>query len=246
VPLRVIDNHVKNNKMTKTVSISFMLSGILFSVCLILANLLATKVITIWGFSATAGLIIFPVSYILNDTITEVWGYRKARLVIWTAFAMNFLAIVLMQLSVVIPPAPYWDGQNAYAAAFSQAPRVAFASLVAFLSGSFINAYVLSRMKIRTQGKGFGVRAIVSTLFGETADSCLFFTVAFAGIVAWKDILIMIIAETVLKSAYEVLVLPVTTVVVRYIKRHEQTDVYDEAISYNILKINDIYGDAEK
>ncbi|MDR2848016.1 MAG: queuosine precursor transporter [Bacteroidales bacterium] len=227
--------------MTKTVSISFMLSGILFSVCLILSNLLATKVITIGGFSATAGLIIFPVSYILNDTITEVWGYRKARLVIWTAFFMNFLAIVLMQLSVIIPPASYWDGQNAYAAAFSQAPRVAFASLVAFLFGSFINSYVLSRMKIRTSGKGFGIRAIVSTIFGETADSCLFFTIAFAGMVAWNDILIMMIVETVLKSAYEVLVLPITAIVVRYIKRKEQTDVYDKAISYNILKITDVH-----
>ncbi len=226
--------------MNKFVSVSFMLSGILFSVCLILSNLLATKVITVFGLSATAGLIVFPVSYIINDVIAEVWGYRKARLIIWVAFAMNFLAIVFMQLSVKIPPAPYWNGQEAYAHAFSQAPRVAFASLIAFLCGSFVNAYVMSKMKIRSQGKRFGMRAVVSTLFGESADSLLFFTVAFAGIVAWRDILIMIVAETFLKSAYEVVILPVTTAVVRYIKRTEQTDVYDTGISYNILKVREV------
>ncbi len=226
--------------MNRSVSLSFMLLGILFSVCLILSNLLATKAITIFGFSATAGLIIFPISYIINDAIAEVWGYRKARLIIWIAFAMNFMAIVFMQLSVKITPAPYWDGQEAYARAFSQAPRVACASLIAFLFGSFINAYVMSRMKIHTQGKGFGIRAIVSTLFGESADSLLFFSIAFAGIFAWKDILVMIVVETFLKSAYEVIILPVTTAVVRYIKRTEQTDVFDEGISYNVLKIGEV------
>jgi uncharacterized integral membrane protein (TIGR00697 family) len=226
--------------MNRSVSLSFMLSGILFSVCLILSNLLATKAIIIFGFSATAGLIIFPISYIINDTIVEVWGYRKARLIIWVAFAMNFMAIVFIQLSVKIMPAPYWDGQEAYARAFSQAPRVACASLIAFLFGSFINACVMSRMKVRMQGKGFGVRAIVSTLFGESADSLLFFSIAFAGIFAWKDIFIMTVVETFLKSAYEVVILPVTAAVVRYIKRTEQIDVYDEGISYNVLKIGEI------
>ena len=226
--------------MNRSVSLSFMLLGVLFSVCLILSNLLATKAISIFGISATAGLIIFPVSYIINDAIAEVWGYRKTRLVIWVAFAMNFMAIAFMQLSVKITPAPFWDGQEAYARAFSQAPRIACASLIAFLFGSFINAYVMSRMKIRMQGKGFGVRAIVSTLFGESADSLLFFSIAFAGIFAWKEILIMIVVETLLKSAYEVVILPVTTAVVRYIKRIEQTDVYDNDISYNVLKIWDV------
>jgi uncharacterized integral membrane protein (TIGR00697 family) len=226
--------------MTKSVSIPFMLLGILLSVCLILSNLLATKAITVFGLSATAGLIVFPLSYIINDTIAEVWGYRKARLVIWAAFAMNFLAILFMQISVILPPAPYWDGQEAYARAFSQAPRVAFASLIAFTCGSFINAYVMSRMKIRMQGKGFGWRAVVSTLLGESGDSVLFFSIAFAGVFTWKAILTMIVAETFLKSAYEAAVLPVTAAAVKYVKRAEQADVYDNGISYSIWKIKDI------
>ena len=226
--------------MNKSIPLSFMLLGILFSICLVLSNLLATKPITIFGLSATAALIVFPVSYIINDVIAEVWGYRKIRLMIWIGFAMNFWAILFMHLSVKIFPAPYWDGQEAYAQAFSQVPRVAFASLIAFLFGSFINAYIMSRMKIRTSGKGFGVRAIVSTLFGESADSLLFFSIAYAGIFAWKEILIMMMVETFLKSAYEVVILPVTTVVVQYIKRIEKTDVYDDGISYHVLKIRDV------
>jgi uncharacterized integral membrane protein (TIGR00697 family) len=226
--------------MPKQVSLSFMLLSILLSVCFILSNLFATKIITVFGLSATAGLIVFPVSYIINDTIVEVWGYRKARLVIWLAFAINFLAILLMQLSVKLPHPAYWTGQDAYAAAFSQAPRVAAASLIAFLFGSFTNAYVMSRMKVSAKGKNFGVRAIVSTLFGESADTLLFCTVAFAGMVAWKNIAIMIVAEILLKSAYEAVILPVTNLVVRYIKRTEQSDVFDENISYNILRVKDV------
>jgi uncharacterized integral membrane protein (TIGR00697 family) len=220
--------------MTKPVSVFFMLLGVVFSVCLTLSNLLAAKIITVFGMSATAALIVFPVSYIINDVVTEVWGYRKARLIIWMAFAMNFLSILFMQLSVAIPSASYWTGQEAYAGVFRQAPRIAFASLIAFLCGSFINAYIMSRMKVRTRGKGFGIRAAVSTLFGEAADSCLFFGIAFAGIVAWREILIMTVAETVLKSAYEMIILPVTTILVRYIKRKEQTDVFDDGISYRV------------
>ena len=226
--------------MNKSVSLSFMLLGILFSVCLIVSNLLVIKPITVFGFSATAGLLIFPVSYIINDVVAEVWGYRKTRLMIWSAFAMQFMAIVFMQLSVIVASAPFWEGQEAYAQVFSQTPRVACASLIAFLFGSLTNAYVMSRMKVRSHGKGFGIRAMVSTLFGETADSLLFFCIAFAGIFAWKEIFVMIVVETFLKSAYEVAILPVTTVVVRYIKRRELTDVYDEGISYNVLKIGDI------
>ena len=226
--------------MNKSVSLPFMLLGILFSVCLILSNLLAAKPISLFGFSATAALIVFPVSYIINDIIAEVWGFRKARLMIWIAFAMNFLAIIFIQLSVIIVPASFWDGQEAYMQTFSLAPRVACASLIAFLAGSFINAYVMSRMKIRARGKGFGVRAVVSTLLGESADSLLFFSIAFAGIFAWKEILIMIVVETILKSAYEVVILPVTTAAVKYIKRAEKTDVFDEGISYNVLKALDV------
>ena len=226
--------------MDKKVSVPFMLLGILFCVCLIASNLLETKVVRIGPLTATAGLIVFPISYILNDCIAEVWGFKKARLIIWSGFAMNFLVVLFAQLAVMLPAAPFWEGEEGFNFVFGMAPRIAFASFTAFLAGSFLNAYVMSRMKLRSRGRHFSVRAIVSTLAGESADSLIFFPIAFGGIIPFRELLLMILTQAVLKSLYEVAVLPVTVRVVRYIKRIDGSDVYDENISYNILKVKDI------
>lgn len=217
-----------------------MLLAILFNVCLIASNLLETKVIQVGGITATAGLLIFPISYIINDCIAEVWGYKKARLIIWSGFAMNFLVVGFAQLAVMLPAAPFWKGEEGFNFVFGMAPRIVFASLCAFLVGSFINAYVMSRMKVASNGKHFSARAVISTLFGETADSLIFFPIAFAGVIPTNELLLMIGIQAFLKSAYEVIILPVTIQVVKYIKKIEQTDVYDENISYSILKVKDI------
>lgn len=226
--------------MDKKVSVPFMLLGILFCVCLIASNLLETKVVRIGPLTATAGLIVFPISYILNDCIAEVWGFKKARLIIWSGFAMNFLVVLFAQLAVMLPAAPFWEGEEGFNFVFGMAPRIAFASFTAFLAGSFLNAYIMSRMKILSRGRHFSVRAIVSTLAGESADSLIFFPIAFGGIIPFRELLLMILTQAVLKSLYEVAVLPVTVRVVRYIKRIDGSDVYDENISYNILKVKDI------
>ena len=165
--------------MDKKVSVPFMLLGILFCVCLIASNLLETKVVRIGPLTATAGLIVFPISYILNDCIAEVWGFKKARLIIWSGFAMNFLVVLFAQLAVMLPAAPFWEGEEGFNFVFGMAPRIAFASFTAFLAGSFLNAYIMSRMKILSRGRHFSVRAIVSTLAGESADSLIFFPIAF-------------------------------------------------------------------
>lgn len=226
--------------MQKTVTVPFMLLGVLFNVCLIASNLLETKVIQVGGITATAGLIVFPVSYIINDCIAEVWGFRKARLIIWCGFAMNFLVVTFAQLAVLLPAAPFWPGEESFNFVFGLTPRIVVASLLAFLTGSFLNAYIMSRMKVISRGKRFSVRAIVSTLFGESADSLLFFPIAFGGLIPVEELCGMIVTQAVLKSLYEVAVLPVTVRVVRYIKKTEGTDVYDEHISYNILKLKDV------
>ena len=223
-----------------TVSIPFMLLGILFNVCLIAANLLETKVIQIAGITATAGLIVFPVSYIINDCIAEVWGFKKARLIIWSGFASNFLVIAFAQIASLLPAAPYWEGEEAFNFVFGLAPRIAVASLLAFLVGSFLNAYVMSRMKLASQGKNFSLRAILSTLIGESADSLIFFPIAFVGLIPLRELFIMIVTQAALKSIYEVIILPVTIQVVKYIKKVDGTDTYDDHISYNILKIKDL------
>lgn len=223
-----------------------MMLGVLFCTCLVASNLLETKVVRLWQMpgghilSVTAGLLVFPISYIINDCIAEVWGYRKARLIIWLGFAMNFLVIALSRVAVMLPAAPFWEGEAAFNFVFGLAPRIAAASLLAFLVGSFLNAYVMSRMKIRSRGRHFSARAILSTLVGESADSLLFFPIAFGGIIPADELLKMIALQALLKTLYEIIILPVTIRVVRYIKRIDGTDAYDEGISYNVWKIKEL------
>lgn len=226
--------------MNSKVSVPFMLLGILFNVCLIAANLLETKVIQVFGITVTAGLIVFPISYIINDCIAEVWGFKKARLIIWSGFVMNFFVVALGQVAVALPAAPFWEGEESFNFVFGMAPRIVVASLAAFLVGSFLNAYVMSKMKIASKGKNFSARAICSTVVGETGDSIIFFPIAFAGIIPWNELVLMMGVQIVLKSLYEVLVLPVTIRVVKYIKKVDGSDVYDENISYNILKVKEV------
>ena len=227
-------------KKENTVSVPFMVLGIVFCVCLVAANLLETKVVQLSPVAVTAGLLVFPISYIINDCIAEVWGFRKARLIIWMGFLMNFLVVALGQIAVALPAAPFWEGEEGFNFVFGMAPRIAAASLLAFLVGSFMNAYVMSRMKVASHGKHFSLRAVLSTLAGESADSLIFFPLAFGGLMPLEELGRMMLVQVVLKTLYEVIILPVTVRVVNYVKRVDGSDVYDEHISYNILKIKEI------
>lgn len=217
-----------------------MLLGIVFCVCLVAANFLEAKVVRLGSLAITAGMIVFPVSYIINDCIAEVWGFRKSRLIIWMGFLMNFMVVGLGQIAVMMPAAPFWEGEESFNFVFGLAPRIAAASLAAFLVGSFLNAYVMSRMKVRSKGKHFSVRAVASTLAGESADSLIFFPIAFGGLMPVGELLKMMLVQALLKTLYEIIVLPVTVRVVKYIKRIDGSDAYDSDISYNILKINEL------
>lgn len=217
-----------------------MLMGIVFNVCLIAANLLETKVIQLGSLTVTAGLLVFPISYIINDCIAEVWGFRKARLIIWSGFVMNFFVVTLGLIAVSLPAAPFWEGEEHFNFVFGMAPRIVAASLMAFLVGSFLNAYVMSRMKIASRGRNFSARAIWSTVVGETADSLIFFPVSFGGVIAWRELVVMMGLQILLKSAYEVVILPVTIRVVKAVKRIDGSDVYDEGISYKVWKVKEI------
>lgn len=227
-------------KKENLVSIPFMVMGIVFCVCLIASNLLETKIIQLGPIAVTAGLLVFPISYIINDCIAEVWGFRKARLIIWMGFLMNFFVVALGKIAVAIPAAPFWEGEEAFSFVFGLAPRIAAASLLAFLTGSFINAYVMSRMKVASQGRNFSARAILSTIAGESADSIIFFPLAFGGLLPIDELIKMILVQVTLKTLYEIIILPITIKVVNYIKKTEETDVYDEHISYNILRIKEV------
>ena len=214
-----------------------MLFSILFCVCLIAANVLETKQIAFGSFSLTGGLIVFPVSYIINDVVCEVWGYGKARLLIWTGFIMNFFFVAMGALCDAIPGAPYWHNDAGFHAIFGLAPRIAAASFVAFIVGSFANAYVMSVMKIRDGGKHFSARAILSTVAGESCDSIIFFPLALGGVVPTSELPWLMIWQVVLKTVYEIIVLPITIRVVKATKKHAGEDVYDNNISYNVFKI---------
>lgn len=223
--------------MKQSVNLAFALMCILFCVCLTIANILEVKIVAIGHFTMTAGLIVFPLSYIINDCVAEVWGYGKTRLMIWVGFLTNFIAVAFLQLAIWLPPSPEWPHQEAFATLFGLTPRIVAASFVAFLVGSFINAYVMSRMKIASKGRNFSLRAIVSTLLGEGADSVIFFPLAFGGLVSLDTLLLLIFSQMILKSVYEIIALPVTIRVVRWVKHLTATDVYDTDVSYNVFKI---------
>lgn len=228
-------------KATKNqVSVLFMLFSMLFCVCLITANVLETKQMSFGPISITGGIIVFPISYIINDCVCEVWGYRKTRMLIWLGFLMNFLFVVFAAICDAIPGAPYWDNDAGFHAIFGLAPRITAASFLAFVVGSFANAYVMSRMKVSSQGRNFSLRAIMSTILGETADSLIFFPLALGGVVPNSELPVLILSQIVLKTLYEILILPVTIQVVRFTKRHEGIDEYDKNINYNIFSINNI------
>ena len=219
------------------VSVLFLILSMLFTVCLLTANLLGTKQIALGPISVTGGLLIFPVSYIINDCVCEVWGYNRARLLIWLGFIMNFFFVSVCALCDAIPGAPYWDNDAGFHAIFGLAPRIALASFLAFVAGSFINAYVMSRMKVMSKGKHFSFRAILSTIFGEGADSLIFFPLAFYGVIPTSELPLLMFWQVVLKTAYEIVVLPLTIRVVNWVKQYEQEDVYDKDSSYSIFEV---------
>ncbi|MCF0192813.1 MAG: queuosine precursor transporter [Prevotella sp.] len=223
-----------------SVSVLFMLFSILFCVCLIAANVFETKQIAFFGHSQTAGVIVFPVSYIINDVVSEVWGFKKTRLLIWTGFLMNFFFVAVGALCDWLPGADYWDNEAGFHAIFGLAPRIVVASFIAFLCGSFVNAYVMSKMKLHDGQKRFSLRAILSTVFGETTDSIIFFPLALGGIVPTEELPWLMLLQVMLKTVYEIIVLPVTIRIVAWVKKHEHTDVYDNDISYSIWKLFDL------
>lgn len=228
--------------MKKQVSVAFMVCGLLFTVCLIVSNIVEQKLIQIGPIEATAGLLIFPISYIINDLIAEVWGYRKVRLIIWNGFLMNFLTIVVFRLSIWAPGSENFtaEHQSAFNLVLGNTERIVAASFIAFLFGAFLNAFVMSKMKIMQHGRGFSIRAVVSTIVGEGADSVVFFTLAFSGIIPTPALIMLILTQTAMKTGYEIIALPLTNVLVKWVKKREETDVYDTGISYNPLKIKDL------
>jgi uncharacterized integral membrane protein (TIGR00697 family) len=213
----------------------FVISVAIFITCLITANITAVKLVNVIGFVVPAGIIIFPISYIFGDILTEVYGYRRARQVIWLGFLCNLITVVAIWIGQILPPASFWGGQAAYERILGYTPRLLLASFLAYLLGEFANAFVLAKMKIATKGRWLWSRTIGSTLVGEGLDSLVFVTIAFMGEIPIQQLASAIITQWLVKSAYEAAVTPLTYVVVNFLKRSEGIDVYDYSTRFNPL-----------
>ncbi len=209
-----------------------------FVTVLLLSNVLgAGKVAVVdlpgvgtWPFGA--GILFFPVSYVIGDVLTEVYGYARARRCIWAGFCALLFMAFMSWVVVALPPSPEWGGQAAYEQVFWQVPRIVFASMIAFWAGEFVNSYVLARMKLWTKGRHLWSRTIGSTLVGQGVDSLIFYPLAFYGVWQTETLLIVLATQWALKVGWEVLLTPVTYAVVGWLKRREGVDVYDEQTDF--------------
>jgi uncharacterized integral membrane protein (TIGR00697 family) len=217
----------------------YLIVAAVFIAALIAANIIAVKLIDVWGYILPAAIIVFPVSYIVGDVLTEVYGYAGARRVIWLGFLSNLIVVAAIWLGGLLPAAGFWQGQEAYDQILGFIPRILAASFVAYLVGEFVNSYVLAKMKIAMDGRHLWARTIGSTLVGQFLDSTIFIVLAFAGILPPSVLVTMVITQWLMKSAYEALATPLTYAVVGFLKRKEGIDVYDRETKFNPLSISD-------
>lgn len=213
----------------------FLLVTSIFITCLITSNIIAVKLVNIFGLILPAGILIFPISYIFGDVLTEVYGYRQARQVIWLGFFCNLIAVVAIWLGQILPAASFWDGQTAYERILGYTPRLLGASFLAYLVGEFANSFVLAKMKIATNGRWLWARTIGSTLVGQGLDSLVFMTLAFIGTIPLTVLAGAIVAQWLSKSVYEAIITPLTYVLVNFLKKRERLDVFDTDTRFNPL-----------
>jgi uncharacterized integral membrane protein (TIGR00697 family) len=217
----------------------FVIAVAVFITCLITANITAVKLVNVFGLLLPAAIVIFPVSYVFGDILTEVYGYRQARRVIWLGFLCNLIAVIAIWLGQVLPPASFWSGQAAYERILGYTPRLLLASFLAYLLGEFANAFVMAKMKIATKGRWLWSRTIGSTLIGEGLDSLVFMTIAFVGEIPATQLASAIVAQWLAKSAFEACVTPLTYAAVNFLKKREGLDVYDYDTRFNPLQLGE-------
>ena len=209
-----------------------------FVTILLCSNVIgAAKVCTVWGFTFGAGVLFFPISYIFGDILTEVYGYARARKVVWAGFGAIIFASFMSWVVVSLPPAMGWNDQRAYESVFGQTPRIVFASLAAFFAGEFANSYVLAKMKILTSGRHLWTRTIGSTIVGEGVDSLVFYPLAFLYVWETRLVVTVMISNYVIKVLWEVVITPVTYQVVGFLKQAEHEDYYDYDTNFTPFSI---------
>ena len=225
----------------------FTLLAAIFVTTLIISNIVAVKLVEIYGLILPAAVILFPFAYIIGDILTEVYGYARARQVIWIGFACNLFAVIAITVAGALPAVGFWslpgfdgaqESQQAFQAILGFAPRLLAASFIAYLLGEFLNSYVLAKLKIRTEGRFLWLRTISSTILGEGVDSAIFISLAFWGIIEPAGIRTAILSQWVFKVGFETLVTPLTYLIVTKLKEVEQVDHYDKGTNFNPLSVS--------
>jgi queuosine precursor transporter len=211
----------------------FTLITAVFVAVLLISNVASSKILVLGPFTFDGGTIIFPISYIFGDILTEVYGYRKSRQVIWIGFACAILMTAVFAVVGLLPPAADWNGQEAYNRILGTTPRIVAGSLVAYFAGEFSNSFLLAKMKIFTRGRWLFSRTIGSTVVGQGVDTLFFVMIAFAGSYSWNTILAIIVSNYVFKVAFEVIATPVTYGVVGFLKRKENVEIFDYQTNFN-------------
>jgi uncharacterized integral membrane protein (TIGR00697 family) len=217
------------------ISHRFVVIAAIFVTCLITANIIAVKVISLGSVFLPAAIIVFPISYIFGDILTEVYGYRWARRVIWLGFLCNLIFVFFAWVGLKLPPASFWEGQAAYKSILGYTPRLLVASFSGYLVGEFANSFILAKMKIRTKGRWLWARTIGSTVIGQGLDTTVFIIIAFIGTTSFAPI--MILYHWLAKTAIEVLATPFTYAAVNFLKKKEGIDTYDYKTSFNPFTI---------
>ena len=227
--------YMKQNTNKIVVSKLFLVLSTVYITCLVLSNLIAGKICSFFGQALPAAVILFPITYILADVFTEVYGYQKMRLVIWLGFASTFFAVLIYLITIALPYPDFFGNQEAYRAVLGTTPRVAVASFVGYLFGEFSNSILMSKLKVMTNGKKLWLRTIGSTVVGEFFDSFLFISISFFGTMDTSQLLKMILLQYGFKVAYEVVFTPATYAITHWLKKKENTDIYDTDVSYSLF-----------
>ncbi|HOJ77982.1 MAG TPA: queuosine precursor transporter [Bacillota bacterium] len=226
---------MKDHQNPLEISPLFLILTCFFITCLLVSNIIAEKLIDIYGIALPAAVILFPITYIFGDILTEVYGYRLTKIAIWLGFGMNLFMSLIFVITIKLPYPAFWSNQEAYSNILGVIPRIVAASLIAYLAGELLNSMVLSKLKVITEGRWLWLRTIGSTIVGQAVDSLLFITIAFLGSISLDSLFNMFLAQYLFKVFYEVLATPLTYLIVTQIKRIEKIDIYDRDISYNPL-----------
>lgn len=210
----------------------------LFSATLVISNTLDTKIFMLGAFAMPAGIILFPLAYLFGDILTEVYGYKASRKVIWTGFSALILMVVSYEIARIIQPAPFWEYQADYEHILGKVPRIVIAGITAYFCGEFVNSFVLAKLKIKTEGKGMSIRFVSSTFVGQFVDTIVFVLIAFAGTMNFVDLIRVTISAWIFKVGWEIIALPLTIPFVKWLKKAEKEDHYDRDTNFNPFKLH--------